>query len=74
MATDPHKKDINIIVWSGVDVDKDSESADQSTNSDVDVKNSLSLDVKKGERPSVDGTHSVTFGDGERGKRPPTSD
>lgn len=71
VAENAHKGHIEIESFSGVDIDRDSESADQSSRAEVTVENSLDLDVEKGERPTVDREHSITFGDGERGKRPP---
>ena len=69
-ADDTHQREIDIISWSGVDIHKESSSADKSSIAVVEVKNSLSLQIEQGERPSIDREHTITFGDGEHGKRP----
>lgn len=75
VMADPHKDEIDVESWSGVDIDKDLVAADQSDRAAVEVQNSLSLSLEeKGERPSIHRDNSVIFGDGERGKRPPPTD
>lgn len=70
-----HKGEIDVESWGVVDIHEESESADPSDRAAVDVETSLNLDLEEqGERPSIDREHSVTFGDGEHGKRPPPSD
>jgi hypothetical protein len=71
-----HHKWIDILSATNEDGDKrlTLESADKSSDAIVEVEDSLSLELEKGERPSIDREHTVTFGDGEPGKRPPPSD
>ncbi len=72
-ADHAHHGEIDILSWSGAAIDEDSDSAEQSSAAEAEVETSLALDVEQGERPSIDRSHSITFGDGEHGKRPPTS-
>lgn len=41
------------------------------SNSQVEGETSLDLAVEQGERPSVDRSHSITFGDGRHGRIAP---
>ncbi len=73
-ADHAHHGEIDILsVSHGVLIDEDSDSAEQSEVAEAEVENSLALAVEQGERPTLDRSHSITFGDGEHGKRPPTS-
>lgn len=66
LAADPaHRGEIDILsVSHGVIIDEDSESAEQSSAAEAEVENSLSLEVEQGESPTLDRSHSITFGDG----------